>query len=223
MKTRRMTRTMRRAAAGLLLICGATFGLVGCSDDGVTATSRGEISAAVTDAPSSTNGSVARASLLDLLALQSSGSYSGSLDADARVEVRTQAGAWVDLGSVSSADLQMQSDGGEVFVANGTRVDAGSYTAVRLTLENATTTVEAGSSIGSVVLDASVDVAVGGDDHSVVIEKSIDLRVDGDTRTTVVFDLNSETWMDQSTLDAGAASDSEVQAAATAFTRATAG
>lgn len=212
-----------RIAAALLLAAGMTFSLTGCDDGGVTGTTGGDVSAAVTDAPSPTSGSIARASLLDLFGLQSSGSYSGTLAADARVEVRTQAGTWLDLGSVSDADLQMQSDGGEVFVANGTTVDAGSYTAVRLTLENATTTVEAGSSIGGVVLDASVDIAVGGDDGRVVIEKSIDLHVDGDTRTTVVFDLNSETWVDQSTVDAGDASDSKVRSAATVFTRATAG
>lgn len=213
-----------RTATVLIAVCGISVALVGCDDEGgVTATDRGEVSAAMTDDPSSTSGSVAQASLLDLLDLQSSGSYSGTMSADARVEVRTQAGAWVDLGTVSGADLQMQSEGGNVEIANATGVGAGSYTAVRLTLENATTTVEAGSSIGGVVLDASIDIAVGGEDDRVVIEKAIDLQVDADTRTTVVFDLDSEAWIDQATVDAGAASDSEVQSAATVFTRAASG
>lgn len=215
-----------KAATALVLAAGLVVGLAGCDDDGesVTGTTQGEVSAAVTDDPGSTSGSIARASFLDLLGLvQSSGSFSGTMNADARVELRTEGGTFVDVGSVSSTDLSMQSDGGEIRVASGTRVDAGSYTAVRLTLENATMTVDAGSTIGGAVIDADIDIAVGGDDNTVQIEKSLNLNVDGDTETTVLFDLNSESWVNQTTANAGAASDSEVQAAATAFTRAAAG
>ena len=215
---------VRRFGAVLLLVGGLAVGLTACSDDGsVTGTAEGEVSASVTDDPSSTSGSLTKASFLETLnVLQSSGSFSGTMDADARVEIRTSSGTWIDLGSVSSADLAMQSDGGELQVASGTSVDAGSYTAVRLTLENATMTVDAGSSIGGIVLDASIDVDVGGNDNRVVIEKQVALDVDAETNTAVVFDLNSEVWMDETTAESRTASDSEVQGAATAFLRASA-
>lgn len=213
-----------RIGTSAVLAGALAFGLAACSDDGgVTGTTRGEVSASMTDDPSSTSGSLARAAFLDLLGLQSSGSFSGTMSSDARVEIRTRSGTWVDLGSVSSADLEMQSEGGEARIASGTSLDAGSYTAVRLTLENATMTVDAGSSIGGILLDADIDVVVGGDDERVVIQKTIDLDVDADTQTSVVFDLNSEAWMDSSTAESQTAADSEVQAAATAFVTAATG
>lgn len=222
--TTRARRLAIRLGSTLVLTGAMALGLAACSDDdGMTGTTQGQVSATVTDDPSSTSGSIARASFLNVLGLQSSGSFSGTMTGDATVEVRTQSGTWIDVGSASDADLEMQTEGGEISVASGTSVDAGSYTAVRLTLENATTTIEAGSSIGGIVLDASVDVAVGGDDGRVVIEKQLDLDVDAGSSTTVMFDLNAESWVDQSSVDSGAAADGDVQAAATAFLAASSG
>lgn len=206
-----------RLGSTLVLAGALGFGLAACDDDDVTGTERGEVSASVTDDPSSTSGSIARASFLDILGLQASGAFSGTMTADATVEIRNSAGTFIDLGSASNADLEMQSEGGEITVATGTSVDAGTYTAVRLTLENATTTVQAGSSIGGIVLDVDVLVNVGGEDNTVVIEKEMEVDVDAGSSTTVVFDLNAESWIDQAAVDSEMATDADIQAATTAF------
>lgn len=220
----RARRLALRLGTTLVLTVGLALALAACSDDGdMTGPGQGEVSATVTDDPSSTSGSVARASFLDVLGLQASGSFTGTTTADATVEVRTESGTWIEVGSVTDADLEMQSEGGELAVGSGTSVDAGSYTAVRLTLENATTTVDAGSSIGGILLDVDVVVAVGGADNSVVIEKELAFDVDAESSTSVVFDLNAESWVDQSAVDGGAASDADVQAATTAFLAASSG
>lgn len=214
----------RRLGTTLVLTVGLALALAACSDDeDMTGPDQGEVSATVTDDPSSTSGSIARASFLDVLALQASGAFTGTTTADATVEVRTESGTWIEVGSASDADLEMQSEGSELVVGSGATVDAGSYTAVRLTLENATTTVDAGSSIGGILLDVDVDVAVGGEDNSVVIEKELDFDVDAESSTTVVFDLNAESWVDQSAVDSEAAADGDVQAATTAFLAASSG
>lgn len=218
-RTRTRSHKLALRLGSTLVLAGALgFGLAACDDDDdVTGTERGEVSASVTDDPSSTSGSIARASFLDILGLQASGSFSGTMTADATVEIRNSAGTFIDLGSASNADLEMQSEGGEITVATGTSVDAGTYTAVRLTLENATTTVQAGSSIGGIVLDVDVLVNVGGEDNTVVIEKEMNVDVDAGSSTTVVFDLNAESWIDQAAVDSEMATDADIQAATTAF------
>lgn len=139
----RARRLVLRLGTTLVLTVGLALALAACSDDeNVTGPDQGEVSATVTDDPSSTSGSIARASFLDVLALQASGSFSGTTTADATVEVRTASGTWIDVGSATDAALEMQSESGELVVGNGATVDAGSYTAVRLTLDDATTTAD---------------------------------------------------------------------------------
>lgn len=214
------TTTRRRTAvlAGVVL----AFALVGCGDDDATGpagSAEGYVSAAVTDDPSSEQGTNAVRPAGDGLRFQaSSATFSGSMTTDATVEIRNSSGAWVDVGSTGSGTLVMQGDGQLVVVGDAT-VDAGSYTAVRLTLENAEMTLDAGSTIGGLTLDADLLVDVGGSDRNVVVEKQVSLDVEGsaDARTAVFFDLNAESWVDETTVSSQTASDAEVRSEVTAY------
>lgn len=214
-------RTNTRRATAVLAATVLAFGLAGCGDDatGPDGSAEGHVSATVTDDPSSEQGSNAVTPRSGGVQFQtSSATFSGTMTTDATVQIRNSSGAWVDVGSTTAGSLTMQGDG-QLVVGNDVTVDAGSYTAVRLTLDNAAMTIGAGSTIGGVTLDADILVDVGGSDGSVVIERQVTLDVDGsaDARSSVFFDLNAESWVDETTVSSRTASDAEIQSEVTAY------
>lgn len=221
-------RTTARRTTAVLAAMALSFALVACSDDdpsGPDGSADGRVSATVIDDPGSEQGSGDVTSQDRSPRFQVSGPmFSGTMTTDATVEIQNSADTWVEVGSTSAGTLQIQGTG-ELVVDSDATVDAGGYQAVRLTLENAALTVDAGSTIGGVDLDVDVLLDVGGSDQSVEIEKQVSFDVEGstDARSVVVFDLNSESWVNETTVDAGAVPDAEIEGAVTAFAAAEAG
>lgn len=216
-------RTTTRRTAAVLAAMALSFAVVACSDDdpsGPNGSGDGHVSATVIDDPGSEQGTgdVTSRDGSPRFQVGGGGTFSGSMSTDATVEIQNSADTWVEVGSTSAGTLQMQGTG-ELVVDSDATVDAGSYQAVRLTLENAALTVDAGSTIGGITLDVDVLLDVGGGDQSVQIEKqtSFDVEASADARSAVFFDLNAESWVNESTVDAETVSDAEIESEVTAY------
>lgn len=212
--------TGRRTMAGVgvtILTLAMGVGWTACDDDPAApgGDDTGTVEAVVTDDPQSASPSAAT---LVRRSTAPAAVFTGTASGDFRVDISTDGSTWVQLGSLNGISLELQSAIDETSVHGEQTVAAGTYTRVRLVLENAAADLSAGSVIGGITLgaDASVSVAGGG---QVVIERAVQFQVTASSRTRVVFDLNSEAWITESAVTAGTAAQSEVEAsvAAAAF------
>lgn len=216
-----LERAMRTGARSLLGVAAASavaLGAAGCSGNG-SGPQMGQASASMQDNPQASSPDQRTSGQRALAATSGSGSFSGTLTGDAKAEIKSSSGAWVDLGSLSQASLSLQDASSEAVVSQSTTVDAGSYVAVRLVLTNVHAHLDAGSTFGSTSLSSSADVAVGGSDDSVTVTKQIQVDVSQGATTRVVFDLNTETWFDSTSVQNRVVADSKVQSAVQAASR----
>lgn len=187
--------------------------VTGCSDDGTTGPDDdGSVEAMVTDDPGSGSASI---SSRDARFSQSfaGSTFQGEFQGQARVQISADGATWIDLGPAQNVSFTMQSSDDAVVNASAT-VPARSYTRVRLILSDADATVEAGSTIGGITLDANVLVSVNGGSEFMV-EKTASFTVTADSETTVLFDLNSESWIDETAVTTQTATSAAVQSATT--------
>jgi len=219
----RLDRSARTGARSLLGVATATvlaLGAAACSGNG-SGPAMGQASASMQDNPQSSSPDVTASGQHALAAVSGSGSFSGTLTGEAKAEIQTSSGTWVDLGSLSQASLGLQDASGQVVVNQATTVDAGTYVAVRLVLSNVHAHLDAGSTFGSSSLSSSTDVTVGGSDGTVTITKQIQVNVDQGATTRVVFDLNTEAWFDSTNVQNQMVADSRVQSAVQAASQST--
>jgi hypothetical protein len=200
-------RFLGTAALSLTLLA---LPLSACSDDATgpdgDGDESGQMSAAMQDSPSGSGSAV------DVAFTHAS--MSGSMSADAKVQVSADGSTWVDLGSPKSTNMQLHTTGNTTTVHSNATVSTGTYAHVRLVLENASATVDAGSELGSTVLDASVNLTLGGSSGQVVVEKQIQpVTVSAESHNTVVFDLNSAAWITEENVGAQAVSEAEIRSA----------
>lgn len=188
--------------------------LVAC-DDGSTGPefeSRGTVSAQVTDENSS---SLSSADGSSRSAARSS-SFSGMASGRAHVEIWSETEGWVMLGSPAEANVALQSSSRSTLHSN-VEVASGSYSRVRLVMEGFDASIAAGAVLSGFTLDSSATIRIGGSDGRVVIEKEVEpFTVNAEATANVVFDLNSEAWVDQESAESETASDSEVESASRA-------
>lgn len=202
--------TSSRVATSILFAAGLTFLAAGCGEDDATGTQQGQVTATVSDDPSS--GVVATSRSSDP-ANQSLLAFSGSMTADARVQMSADGSTWVDLDSPRNVDLSLQSSGSATTVHSSADLSTGTYAHIRLVLSNADATVASGSTIGNTTLSADVQVSIGSGGQ-VIIEKQVEpITVSADSETTLVFDLNSEVWVTEDNVQAQAVSESEIASA----------
>ncbi len=189
----------------------------GCDDDDpVGVDDTGTVQAALVDTPTQqTAGALAATPpRFQQLQLDFGGAFAGTT----RVEIYSPADdSWVEIAGTSSTQLDLLSTD-SAMLGGAVELDAGvSYTRVRLTITNGEAVVEAGATIGGIVLESDVSLDLGGDD-AVVIEKDIALTVGSDTTTDLVIDLNSEGWVTANNLQDGVVSEAEMTAAASVTT-----
>jgi hypothetical protein len=132
------------SAAGLLTACG----------DATGPETTGSVQAYVADESPSGGSPVSgqEAETAPSRTSHGSGSYSGTLEADAQVSISAGGDIWVDLGSPSSASLDLQASTGGVDVHGQVEVPVGVYTRVRLSLSGAQARLDAGGTIGGITL-----------------------------------------------------------------------
>ena len=219
-----LDRTPDLGARSLLPLAAASalaLGAAACSGNG-SGPQMGQASASMQDNPQASAPDRRSGGPHALAATSGSGSFSGTLTGDAKAEIKSSSGTWVDLGSLSQASLSLQDASSEAVVSQSTTVDAGSYVAVRLVLTNVHAHLDAGSTFGSTSLSSSADVAVGGADDSVTITKQVQVDVSQGATTRVVFDLNTEAWFDSTDVQNRVVADSKVQTAVQAASQSSA-
>lgn len=196
------------AAATALLIP-----LVGCDDDdngtgpGETAT----VQAVMTDGGGDGGAAVAARDPAARGSVSGSADVDGSFSGEAQVQISADGQTWTNLGSMQSVNVALES-GEEATIHASAQVPAQSYTRVRLVMRDARATVLAGSTIGAGPISADVTVEIAGGSEF-TIEKQASVGAQSGTSTTLVFDLNSQAWLGQATVDAGAATAAQVSGA----------
>lgn len=207
-----MHRAETLGKVGTAAILALVLPLAACDgdEDGTTDPgSQGSVQAVMTDEPGEANASTVSRTRFAL----DSRTVDGSFEANARVEVSVDGETWIDLGSMESVSVALQTGEDAVIHADAS-LPAETFARVRLVLENARANVLAGSTIGTDLLDVDVEIAVAGGGE-VVIEKTVTLDVSAGSQATVVFDLNSESWLDEGNVQSRTATAAELEASTT--------
>ena len=129
-------------------------------------------------------------------------SAEGTVDFRARVYVRTQAGGWVELtgGAAQQAVVDASGRAGSVVFASS-RVQAGTYTRVRVVFEQVKANVSGTLVISSGLLSGTVNVDTQGD-GSVTVERQVSASVSAGGTGHLLIDLNSDVWLNQASATA---------------------
>jgi hypothetical protein len=195
------------------LILGMVLVTGGCGDSITNPGDTGMVDAYMSDQPAGSQASSHFGPSYSLLG-GSSGQYSGSMSAEARVAISADGHTWIDLGPPSSASVQLQASGEGAEIHGSAQVPVGTYTRVRLVLEGANATLSAGSTIGGITLSANVNMTLG-TNGSVTIEKSVPpFEVRADTRTRITWDLRSHLWVNEENAEEEEVREEDVQDAA---------
>lgn len=193
----------------LTLLCAlAALTMAACGDDGTGPESEGRIEAFVGDDPQQS----AAAEALPTAPAGAANAFSGQASGDFRASIRSEGGAWVDLGSLNGITVQLQQTGSGTTVHGAQTVAAGTYTRVRLTLSDVRVSLQGGSDIGGLVLQGDAELALGGSGET-VIERDVTLTVGASTIAVLRFDLNAEDWLTPAAVQAGAVSEASVRSA----------
>jgi hypothetical protein len=145
--------------------------------------------------------------------------YDGSLSGSAQVHIYSDADGWVSLHDPVDVSFEIFCLEDAIITADA-QVPVGTYSQVRLTLRGFVANVAGGGILdGVALLDARV-IALGGAGGEIVIEKSITpFQVSETTPTLLVFDLNTDTWIDVTVADAGTIGAAEVQSGTVVYVR----
>jgi hypothetical protein len=126
----------------------------------------------------------------------------GTVDFRARVYVQTQAGGWVELtgGAAQQAVVDASGRAGSVVFATS-RVEAGTYTRVRVVFEQVKANVSGSLAISTGLLSGTVNVDTQGD-GSVTVERQVSATVSTGATAHLLIDLNSDVWLNQASASA---------------------
>lgn len=128
---------------------------------------------------------------------QALGGAEGTVDFRARVYVRSDAGAWLELTRQAAQRVVVDAAGrGEAAVVSGARVGAARYDRVRVVFEDVGADVTGGVRVGAGILTGAVTVDVRSD-GGVVVERSVDVDVSAGGSARLLIDLNADAWLDQ--------------------------
>lgn len=200
---------------GAAALCGLVAVLSACSDD-TTGPDNGEwgtMDATARDGGEAAQG--AQHTTFDLGAeTDENGEVNGQITGNATVEVRTETGAWEEVGTLADLDLEAELRASDGSAMGSGEVEARTYEGVRIVLDSAEAELEAGSAIGvgPIEVDVTLDIAGGG---AVMVEHDAPFTVEAGATTDIVLDVNSHVWLDEESVEAEAVTAAEFESAAT--------
>lgn len=191
-------------------------GVLACGESGTEpGEGTGRVRVAMHDARGGPAGAVAPASY----SLAEGSSFSGSMTAVTSVSVAAEGGAWIELGPPRQVTVQLQSTRDTAEVQGQAEAPAGTYSRVRIVMQEAHATVLAGSVVGGITLSGSLFLSLGSGSEVVVEKRVQPFRVSASTRAVILVDLNSEAWMTEQAAESRTVSESEVEEATEVTTR----
>jgi len=191
---------MKKRLFGVLIVAAAAV-LVACGND---------------------EGPAGSGRVMDLVFDPVTASFTGELSGNVQVSISQDGSSWFNLGSLNGVTIDLQSDSDSTSVHGEQTAPAGQYSRVRLTFQGVSAELPAGATVGGTTLSAPATIDVGGSDQQVEITKqvlSFQVLADTTVRRTILFNLQSEDWITESSLTAGVVEDAAIQSAVTATTR----
>jgi hypothetical protein len=202
--------TMKKTHATLFAIAAAAL-LAGCSDatgTGGSGDARMQVAAVGDGGGPSANAAPDRSA-----PRYATTTAEGTVDFRARVYVQTQAGGWVELtgGAAQQAVVDASGRAGSVVLATS-RVEAGTYTRVRVVFEQVKANVSGSLEVSTGLLSGTVNVDTQGD-GSVTVERQVSASVSAGATSRLLIDLNSGVWLNQASASAHSVSEAAFAAA----------
>ena len=148
--------------------------------------------------------------------------FTGTVSGNVQVSVSSDGSTWFDLASLNGIMIVLQSPSGDSTNVHGEQdAPAGSHSRARLRFSGVSANLGAGSTVGSTTLSSDAIIPLGGSDQEALIEKSVSFEVPSDMtlRRTIVFTLNSASWITESSLVAGVVEDAALESAVQVTTR----
>jgi hypothetical protein len=146
-------------------------------------------------------------------------SYAGTVSGSTQVEIYSTTGGWQSLGAATDAAFLIYCWNAAVPFVD-VSVPTGTYSRVRLTLTGYEALITAGAVIKGVSYTDELTIALGTGGSSVVIEKDVTpFSVTTSNDLSIIFDLNSELWLNGGVVAAGSASQASIAAATNVFVR----
>lgn len=143
--------------------------------------------------------------------------YEGTMTGTAQVEVHEASGDWVSLGDPVEITFSLYCENAGV-VQTDSAVPVGTYDQVRVTLDGFTASILAGSIISTVTYDSAQSVDLGA--AAFTVEKTVTpFVVTEGSSTEILFDLNSEVWLNATTLTNHSVASADVAAATVVYVR----
>lgn len=192
-------------------VLAATFALGACGD--ITGPGEGQATfqvAAQGDDPSAQQSSQGTTSTYSQPMTSTDGRAQGEVEFRAQVEVQTRTGGWITLNQLQ--EVHVDASGQETKTFASTRVDADSYTRIRVTFENVKANVTGGIQIGTGFLAGEVRVNLGSEGQTVV-EREIDVNAGAGATTTLLINLNSSQWLNRADAQAKTVSEADFRSA----------
>ena len=145
--------------------------------------------------------------------------YDGTLSGSAEVHIYSDSEGWVSLHAPVDVSFEIFCTEDAIITADA-HVPVGTYSSVRLTLRGFVATVVAGGTVDGMVLPDAKVITLGGAGGEIVIEMSVaPFEVTETSDTHLVFDLNTDAWIDFDVANAGTIGAAQVQAGTVVYVR----
>ncbi|HEX8674476.1 MAG TPA: hypothetical protein VF710_21430 [Longimicrobium sp.] len=146
-------------------------------------------------------------------------SASGTVSFDARVYVQTSAGAWLELTDGAAESVSVDAAGqSESRAFASERVEAGSYSRVRVVFEDVDAQVNGSIQIGTGLLSGAVSVDLQGD-NQVVVEREVNVTARTAATTRLLVNLNADAWLSRANAQTKTVSEAEFASAVAVMAR----
>jgi hypothetical protein len=190
------------------LAAGLVMALAACNGD-ATGTGSGDarlqVAARGDDAPAASQSLSAR----DGAPSYSHSSAQGTIDFRARVYVQSSTSGWVELTNQAASTASVAASGhGEAVAFASSRVEAGSYSRVRVVFEDVDANLSGSVQVGTGLLTGTVSVNLESDGQ-VVVEREVSVSASSGATTQLLLNLNADAWLNSASAQSRTVSEAE--------------